>query len=196
VIPRTAENHRPRSPQDDRRVPARHRDSTTPVLRQHGCGTAAGGGPRQQQPPGKQRGNLDNRELVAGSTLYIPVFVRGALFEVGMARCAGDGEVGSPRSKHRSAAVLRLTVRRNETHVAARGDIDRYISMGMDPDLTGATQVAIQEMIDFLVAEKHSHRHQSYQLVKPGWQCRGDTAGRQAESTACTCDCRRSIFRR
>jgi len=40
-----------------------------------------------------------------------------------------------------------------------------YISMGMDPDLTLAAQVAIQEMIDFLVAEKHLTRHQAYQLV-------------------------------
>src|SRR2546425_2132458 len=34
-------------------------------------------------PPGKHAGNLDNKELIVGSTLYIPVFVRGALFEVG-----------------------------------------------------------------------------------------------------------------
>jgi acetamidase/formamidase len=45
-------------------------------------------------PPGKHAGNLDNRELVAGSTLFIPVFVPGALFEVGDGHAAqGDGEV-------------------------------------------------------------------------------------------------------
>src|SRR5207247_5179395 len=45
-------------------------------------------------PPGKHAGNLDNRELVAGSTLYIPVFAPGALFEIGDGHGAqGDGEV-------------------------------------------------------------------------------------------------------
>jgi acetamidase/formamidase len=45
-------------------------------------------------PPGRHAGNLDNRELVAGSTLYIPVFVPGALFEIGDGHAAqGDGEV-------------------------------------------------------------------------------------------------------
>src|SRR5262249_19446441 len=34
-------------------------------------------------PPGRHAGNMDNKELVAGSTLYIPVFVPGALFEIG-----------------------------------------------------------------------------------------------------------------
>jgi acetamidase/formamidase len=45
-------------------------------------------------PPGRHAGNLDNKELVAGSTLFIPVFVSGALFEVGDGHAAqGDGEV-------------------------------------------------------------------------------------------------------
>src|SRR5581483_10382488 len=45
-------------------------------------------------PPGKHAGNMDNKELVAGSTLYIPVFAKGALFEIGDGHVAqGDGEV-------------------------------------------------------------------------------------------------------
>src|SRR4029077_1090162 len=45
-------------------------------------------------PPGRHAGNLDNRELVVGSTLFIPVFVPGALFEIGDGHAAqGDGEV-------------------------------------------------------------------------------------------------------
>jgi|SRR5882724_2622308 len=61
---------------------------------------------------------------------------------------------------------LRLTVRRDMKLTWPRAETSTdYISMGMDPDLTVATQVAIQEMIDFLVAEKHLTRHQAYQLV-------------------------------
>src|SRR4029079_2454743 len=43
-------------------------------------------------PPGKHAGNMDNRELVAGSTIWIPVFAPGALFEIGDGHAAqGDG---------------------------------------------------------------------------------------------------------
>ena len=45
-------------------------------------------------PPGKHAGNLDNKELIAGTTLFVPVFAPGALFEVGDGHGAqGDGEV-------------------------------------------------------------------------------------------------------
>src|SRR5581483_10449578 len=45
-------------------------------------------------PPGKHAGNMDNKELGVGSTLYIPVFAKGALFEIGDGHVAqGDGEV-------------------------------------------------------------------------------------------------------
>ena len=118
-------------------------------------------------PPGKHAGNLDNRELVAGSTLYIPVFVRGALFEIGDGHAAqGDGEVDQTAIETSLRGRLRLTVRRDMKLTWPRAETSTdYISMGMDPDLTLATQAAIQEMIDFLVAEKHLTRHQAYQLV-------------------------------
>ena len=118
-------------------------------------------------PPGKHAGNLDNRELVAGSTLYIPVFVRGALFEIGDGHAAqGDGEVDQTAIETSLRGRLRLTVRRDMKLTWPRAETPTdYISMGMDPDLTVATQAAIQEMIDFLVAEKHLTRHQAYQLV-------------------------------
>ncbi len=118
-------------------------------------------------PPGKHAGNLDNRELVAGSPLYIPVFVRGALFEVGDGHAAqGDGEVDQTAIETSLRGRLRLSVRRDMKLTWPRAETSTdYISMGMDPDLTVATQTAIQEMIDFLVVEKHLTRHQAYQLV-------------------------------
>src|SRR5690348_17932900 len=45
-------------------------------------------------PPGRHAGNVDNKDLIAGTTLYIPVFAPGALFEIGDGHAAqGDGEV-------------------------------------------------------------------------------------------------------
>src|SRR4029434_2867101 len=64
-------------------------------------------------PPGKHDGNLDNKELVVGSTLLIPVFVRGALFEVGDGHAAqGDGEVDQTAIETSLRGRLQLTVRK------------------------------------------------------------------------------------
>ena len=118
-------------------------------------------------PPGRHAGNLDNRELIAGSTLYIPVFARGALFEIGDGHVAqGDGEVDQTAIETSLRGRLQLTVRKDMKLNWPRAETATdYISMATDPDLVIATKTAIQEMIDFLVAEKKLTRHQAYQLV-------------------------------
>jgi acetamidase/formamidase len=118
-------------------------------------------------PPGKHAGNLDNRELVAGSTLYIPVFVTGALFAVGDGHAAqGDGEVDQTAIETSLRGRLQLTVRKRANLVWPRAETPTdYISMASDPDLTAATKLAVQEMIDFLVATRKLTTHQAYQLV-------------------------------
>ena len=118
-------------------------------------------------PPGRHAGNLDNRELVAGSTLYIPVFARGALFEIGDGHVAqGDGEVDQTAIETSLRGRLQLTVHKDMKLNWPRAETATdYISMATDPDLVTATKAAIQEMIDFLVSEKKLTRHQAYQLV-------------------------------
>ena len=118
-------------------------------------------------PPGRHAGNLDNRELVAGSTLYIPVFARGALFEIGDGHAAqGDGEVDQTAIETSLRGRLQLTVRKDMKLKWPRAvTATDYISMATDPDLVTATKAAIQEMIDFLVSEKKLTQHQAYQLV-------------------------------
>ena len=118
-------------------------------------------------PPGRHAGNLDNRELVAGSTLYIPVFVPGALFEVGDGHAAqGDGEVDQTAIETSLRGRLQLTVRKDLKLTWPRAETTTdYITMATDPDLTVATKAAIQEMIDFLVAAKGLTKHQAYQLT-------------------------------
>jgi acetamidase/formamidase len=118
-------------------------------------------------PPGRHAGNLDNRELVVGSTLYIPVFARGALFEIGDGHAAqGDGEVDQTAIETSLRGRLQLTVRKDMKLKWPRAETATdYISMATDPDLVVATKSAIQEMVDFLVSEKKLTRHQAYQLV-------------------------------
>ncbi|HEX8115610.1 MAG TPA: acetamidase/formamidase family protein [Kofleriaceae bacterium] len=118
-------------------------------------------------PPGRHAGNLDNRELVAGSTLYIPIFAKGALFEIGDGHVAqGDGEVDQTAIETSLRARLQLTVRKDMKLSWPRAETATdYIAMATDPDLATATKGAIQEMIDFLVTEKKLTRHLAYQLT-------------------------------
>ena len=118
-------------------------------------------------PPSRFAGNMDNRELVAGSTLYIPVFVPGALFAVGDGHAAqGDGEVDQTAIETSLRGRLQLTVRKGERLNWPRAETATdYISMGADPDLTVATRIAIQEMVDFLARTRKLTTHQAYQLV-------------------------------
>jgi acetamidase/formamidase len=118
-------------------------------------------------PPGRHAGNLDNRELIAGSTLYIPVFVPGALFEIGDGHAAqGDGEVDQTAIETSLRGRVQLTVRKNVKLAWPRAETPTdYISMASDQDLATATRLALQEMIDFLAAAKGLTKHQAYQLV-------------------------------
>jgi len=118
-------------------------------------------------PPGKHAGNLDNRELVVGSTLLIPVFVRGALFEVGDGHAAqGDGEVDQTAIETSLRGRLQLTVRKGMKLVWPRAETATdFISMAADPDLSIATKNAIQEMVDFLSEARKLTKQQAYQLV-------------------------------
>jgi hypothetical protein len=90
-------------------------------------------------PPGRHAGNLDNRELVAVSTLYIPVFVPGALFVVGDGHAAqGDGEVSQTAIETSLRGRLQLTVREGMTLTWPRAETAAdYISMATDEDPEG-----------------------------------------------------------
>jgi acetamidase/formamidase len=118
-------------------------------------------------PPGPHAGNLDNKWLVAGTTLFIPVWTRGALFEVGDGHAAqGDGEVDQTAIETSLRGRLQLTVRKGMTLAWPRAETATdYISMATDEDLTKATRIAVQQMIDFLVAEKKLDKVAAYQLT-------------------------------
>jgi acetamidase/formamidase len=138
-----------------------------PFFGSMGLAPAPEAGRVSSNPPGRHAGNLDNRELVAGSILYIPVFARGALFEIGDGHAAqGDGEVDQTAIETSLRAQVQLTVRKDMKLTWPRAETATdYISMATDPDLTVATHGAIQEMVDFLVKDKNLTRHQAYQLV-------------------------------
>jgi acetamidase/formamidase len=118
-------------------------------------------------PPGRHAGNLDNRELGVGSTLFIPIFAPGALFEIGDGHAAqGDGEVDQTAIETSLRGRVQLTVRKDMKLTWPRAETATdYISMATDPDLAVATKTAIQEMVDFVASSRKMSRHQAYQLV-------------------------------
>jgi acetamidase/formamidase len=118
-------------------------------------------------PPWFHAGNLDNKEFVAGTTLYIPVHARGALFEVGDGHAAqGNGEVDITALETSLTGVFQFVVRKDLHLRWPRGETTtHYITMGLHEDLREATKIAVLEMIDFLVNQKRLTRDDAYMLT-------------------------------
>jgi hypothetical protein len=117
-------------------------------------------------PPWIHAGNLDNKELVAGTTLYIPVHAKGALLLVGDGHAGqGNGEVDITAMETSLIGTLQLVVRKDMHLKWPRAETTtHFITMGINEDLNEATKGALREMIDFLVNEKHLTRDDAYQL--------------------------------
>ena len=117
-------------------------------------------------PPGPHAGNLDNKELVVGSTLFIPVQVPGALLSVGDGHgLQGDGEVTLTALETSLRGTIQVSVRKRKRINWPRAETPtHYISMGLHTDLDEAAQLATREMIDFLVTEKGIDRDNAYIL--------------------------------
>jgi acetamidase/formamidase len=117
-------------------------------------------------PPGIHAGNLDNKELVAGTTLFIPVHVRGALFQVGDGHAGqGNGEVDITALETSLTGTLEFVVRKDLHLRWPRAETPTHlIAMGIDKDLTEATKIAVREAVDLLVTEKKLSRDDAYML--------------------------------
>jgi acetamidase/formamidase len=118
-------------------------------------------------PPGIHAGNMDNKELVAGSTVYFPVFAPGALFEMGDGHAGqGNGEVDITALETSLVGTVQFILHKGTHQKYPRAETPtHYISMGFDHNLHQATRIAIREMIDFLVSEKHLSRDEAYMLT-------------------------------
>jgi acetamidase/formamidase len=129
-------------------------------------GDAPPSGRIHSSPPWIHAGNLDNKELVAGTTLYIPVHVPGALFEVGDGHAGqGDGEVDVTALETSLVGTFQFIARKDMHFHWPRAETPtHFITMGLDPDLNEATKMAVREMIDYLTTEKHLTRDDAYML--------------------------------
>ena len=130
-------------------------------------GVAPAGGKIDSAPPFVHAGNMDNKELVAGTTLYIPVAAKGALFEAGDGHAAqGNGEVDITALETYLSGTFRFVVHKGRHLLWPRAETPtHYISMGFSKDLKEATTMALRDMIAFLVEQKHLSRDEAYMLA-------------------------------
>ena len=116
--------------------------------------------------PRAMGGNLDNKELGPGSTLYLPVFVPGALFSCGDGHGAqGDGEVCVTAIETALQGRFRLTLRKDTQLAYPRAETaSHYMTMAMDPDLDQCVVRALRDMIALLGEKRNLSREDAYTL--------------------------------
>ena len=121
--------------------------------------------------PREHGGNLDNKELTAGATLYLPVWTEGAKFSAGDGHgVQGDGEVCINALEICLTGTFTLTLHKGQGERAPLLSYPRaetpthYISMGMSEDLDLAMKQALREMIRFIAGRTNLSREQIYQF--------------------------------
>src|SRR5262245_44635844 len=109
-------------------------------------------------PPGVHTGNLDNKDLIAGTTLFMPVFAPGELFSIGDAHAAqGHGEVDLTAIETGLRGKFQFIVRKDMKLVWPRAETPtHWIVMGLNPDLDDAMKIVVRETIDF-ITKKFPH---------------------------------------
>ncbi len=103
-------------------------------------------------PPGIHTGNLDNKDIAAGATLYMPVYAPGALFSVGDAHAAqGQGEVDLTAIETGLRGKFQFIVRKDMKITWPRAETaTHWIVMGLNPNLEEAMKIAVRETISFI----------------------------------------------
>jgi acetamidase/formamidase len=126
-------------------------------------------------PPGRYGGNLDIRDLAEGASLYVPIFVKGALLWTGDSHAAqGNGEINltalETAFKEMSVTVevlkdMKLEWPRIETR-------DSWITVGIDRDLNKALDVLVAETTKFLIEQRKIDKEAAEKLMLAAWDCR------------------------
>ncbi len=116
--------------------------------------------------PRRNGGNMDNKELVAGTRLWLPVLAPGALFSVGDGHGAqGDGEVCVTAIETALTGTFRIHLRKGVSLAWPRAETPSHaITMAFDPDLDDAARMALREMIALVATRKGLSREDAYML--------------------------------
>jgi acetamidase/formamidase len=117
-------------------------------------------------PPRRNGGNIDNKELVAGSTLYLPIFCDDALFSVGDGHAAqGDGEVCVNGIETSLIGRLRLSIRDDFQLTWPMAETPGHvITMAFHPDLDTCVEIALRQMVHLIHARAGLNLYEAYML--------------------------------
>lgn len=117
-------------------------------------------------PPNFFGGNMDNTDLVAGATLYLPVFNSGGLLSIGDGHAAqGHGEVCGGAIETSLKGEVQIILHKGGNLKWPRAENAKYyMTMGINKDLDDAAKAATSEMLDFLVERKGLTREVAYML--------------------------------
>ena len=119
-------------------------------------------------PPGVHAGNMDNKDLIAGTTLFMPVHAPGALFSAGDAHAAqGHGEVDLTGIETGMRGKFQFIVRKDMKLRWPRAETPtHWMVMGLNPDLDEAMKIAVRETIDFITGKfPNLTREEAYMIA-------------------------------
>ncbi len=123
-------------------------------------------GRQNSKEPREFGGNLDCKDLVAGSTIYLPVWNEGALFSTGDGHAAqGHGEVDGTAIETSLKGTFEFHLRKDLTWKLPRAETPTHlIAFGLDADLDDAARQALKQMIDWITALTGIHKDEAYAL--------------------------------
>ena len=132
-----------------------------------GVAPPAGWGAISTIQPRKNGGNLDNKELIAGTTLYLPVWTEGGKLSLGDGHgVQGDGEVCVTAIETALEGEIEVHLRKDLSLDYPRAETpDARITMGMNADLDNAASHALRQMIDWIVDTTNLSRSQAFMLM-------------------------------
>ena len=147
-------------------LPSGFKVPLNPFFGQLAVQPAASFGRQNSKEPREFGGNLDCKELVAGSTIYLPVWNDGALFSTGDGHAAqGDGEVNGTAIETSLEGIFEFKVRKDLGWTMPRAETKtHYITFGLDTDLDDAARQALKEMIAWIVGMTGCHKDEAYAL--------------------------------
>jgi acetamidase/formamidase len=137
-----------------------------PFFGQLAVAPAKANGRQNSKEPREFGGNIDCKDLVAGSTIYLPVWNDGALFSTGDGHAAqGHGEVDGTAIETCLKGTFEFHVRKDLGWKMPRAETPKHlIALGLDTDLDDAARQALKQMIDWIVSLTGLHKDEAYAL--------------------------------
>jgi acetamidase/formamidase len=126
-------------------------------------------------PPGRYAGNIDVRDLTEGATLYVPVFVKGALLWTGDSHAAqGNGEINltALETAYKEMNVTVDVVKNMKLEWPRIETKDAWITLGIDRDLNKALEIQMSETSKLLIEQRSLDNGQAQKMMMATWDCR------------------------